>query len=243
MLSMSTLQCLFCQHITPAQAAFCNECGQALNLRPCPQCQASNERNATTCQRCNAELSVPSGQAPGAVSSLWSRTRDGARDSPMLSEMGATTNSARRRMLLVVAALAVALLGYGASVYFYGMPAQRPTSQTQSATPDTPDTAQADPKDSADSADTPRSNSALPSTATAPQDSRRQTPELPPAAALGLSDEAAPSSSASSATSSSAPASTSSSTPSPAFAACSPAVAALGLCQPSSQPTTRQETH
>lgn len=213
---MPTVQCLFCQHLNPAHAAFCNECGQAVNLRPCPQCQASNDREATTCQRCGTELSAPASQAPGASvpsasnaeSLLWSHTRNGGMNPALLSEMSATTNSVRRRMFLAVAALVVALIGYGASVYFYGLPAQRP--QTQSQNP-VPATARAVP------AETPRSASATPS-------------ELPPAATLGLTDETAPSSSAPSPDSSSA------------SAACPPAVAALGLCQPSSPPPTRQET-
>ena len=233
MMPMSTVQCLFCQHLNPAHAAFCNECGQALNLRPCPQCQASNDREATTCQRCGTELSTPASQAPGqsgqlapsasdTESLLWSRTRDGGMNPALLSEMGATANSARRRMFIAVAALVMALIAYGASVYFYGLPGQRPPSQAQSAPPTTVP---------AVPAETPRSANATPSAVTAPQESSPKTPELPPTAALGLTDETAPSSFAPSPV------------PSLVFADCPPAVAALGLCQPSSSPPlTRQET-
>ena len=235
MMPMSTVQCLFCQHLNPAHAAFCNECGQALNLRPCPQCQASNDREATICQRCGTELSAPAWQAPGessqsgqstssasdADSLLWRRTRDGGMNPALLSEMGATANSARRRMFIAVAALVVALIAYGASAYFYGLPGQRPPSQAQSAPPTTV---------VAVPAETPRSANTTPSAVNAPQESRAKTPELPPTAALGLTDETAPSSSAPSPDSSSA------------LAACPPAVAALGLCQPSFPPPTRQET-
>ena len=225
MLSMPTVPCLFCQHLNPTHAAFCNECGQAVNLRPCPQCQASNDREATTCQGCGTELSAPASQVPGASapsasdaeSLLWSRTRNGGMNPALLSEMSATTNSARRRMFIVVAALVMALIAYGASVYFYALPAQRPQTQSQNAAPAVP-------------AETPLSASATPSAVTAPQESTPKTSELPPAAALGLTDETAPSSPANSPDSSSA------------SAACPPAVAALGLCQPSSPPPTRQET-
>ena len=49
---MPPLRCLFCQHDNPADAHFCNECGAPLDLRPCTNCNAVDSRQATACYRC-----------------------------------------------------------------------------------------------------------------------------------------------------------------------------------------------
>lgn len=48
------LQCLFCQHINPADAVFCNSCASQLDLKPCVQCSAVDNRNALHCYKCGA---------------------------------------------------------------------------------------------------------------------------------------------------------------------------------------------
>ncbi len=47
-------QCLFCDHINPAAAKFCNECGEPLHLKPCKECEAINDRAARICYQCGA---------------------------------------------------------------------------------------------------------------------------------------------------------------------------------------------
>lgn len=59
MSSMSLLQCLCCNHLNPAGAAFCNECGSPLDLQPCAQCGAIDTRSATNCRKCGAEFPRP----------------------------------------------------------------------------------------------------------------------------------------------------------------------------------------
>jgi ribosomal protein L40E len=57
MSSSLSLQCLFCQHINPAGASFCNGCGSQLNLQPCLQCDTVDNRTATHCYKCGAPFS------------------------------------------------------------------------------------------------------------------------------------------------------------------------------------------
>ncbi|NMM80205.1 hypothetical protein B2J86_04530 [Acidovorax sp. SRB_14] len=63
MSQMPSLQCLFCQHLNPSDAVFCNNCGGQLNLQPCDRCGAVDLRTATNCYKCGAEFSLPI--APG----------------------------------------------------------------------------------------------------------------------------------------------------------------------------------
>jgi double zinc ribbon protein len=55
---MSVLQCLACQHESPATAKFCSECGGQLNLKLCKQCEAINERAWQRCYNCGAEFAA-----------------------------------------------------------------------------------------------------------------------------------------------------------------------------------------
>ena len=56
---MPTLQCLFCKHINPAEASFCNACGSQLNLQPCLQCGAVDGRSAKRCHKCDTPFTPP----------------------------------------------------------------------------------------------------------------------------------------------------------------------------------------
>jgi hypothetical protein len=47
-------QCLFCDHVNPVGAKFCNDCGSPLHLKPCKQCEAINDHAAQNCYRCGA---------------------------------------------------------------------------------------------------------------------------------------------------------------------------------------------
>lgn len=59
MSQIPSLQCLFCQHLNPSDAAFCDACGGQLNLQPCDRCGAVDSRTATNCYKCGAEFSGP----------------------------------------------------------------------------------------------------------------------------------------------------------------------------------------
>ncbi len=53
----SNSQCPYCDHQSPAGSKFCNDCGAALHLRPCPHCGSVNDISLSTlCSRCNGEL-------------------------------------------------------------------------------------------------------------------------------------------------------------------------------------------
>lgn len=74
--------CSFCDHRNPGDARYCNACASPLNLKPCKQCDAVNERAAKNCYKCGAACPVSFGtpdatQAlPAVDSSLASATTD-----------------------------------------------------------------------------------------------------------------------------------------------------------------------
>ena len=51
-------QCLFCDHINPAGAKFCNDCGSSLHAKRCSQCAAINDQAAKNCSKCRTEFPV-----------------------------------------------------------------------------------------------------------------------------------------------------------------------------------------
>jgi len=56
---MLSSQCLSCNHVNPADAKFCNECGSLLRVKLCSQCEALNDRAAKTCFKCGMEFATP----------------------------------------------------------------------------------------------------------------------------------------------------------------------------------------
>jgi len=48
--------CPYCEQGNPADAKFCNACGGALHLMPCPRCGAVSDVTATVCYQCNGQL-------------------------------------------------------------------------------------------------------------------------------------------------------------------------------------------
>lgn len=46
------LSCSFCNQPNPADAKFCNQCGSPLGFKPCPSCEAVNEKSAGRCHQC-----------------------------------------------------------------------------------------------------------------------------------------------------------------------------------------------
>lgn len=52
--------CPYCEHRSPPGSKFCNECGAALHLQPCPHCGALNDITLTRqCGRCQQPLAPP----------------------------------------------------------------------------------------------------------------------------------------------------------------------------------------
>lgn len=158
MSSTPSLQCLFCKHLNPAGASFCNDCGSQLNLQPCDRCGAIDNRAAKNCYKCGAEFTLPA--APG-LNSLpvptifgdgvtYPALNDTAIADPqstqpnhdlthlppeprpvaetVSSEMGATATGSKQKWLVTLAVLLFALIAV--SVYFHdGQSAQ--FAQTQ----------------------------------------------------------------------------------------------------------------
>lgn len=59
MSSTPPLQCLFCNHLNPGGASFCNDCGSQMHLQPCDRCGAINKRAAKICHKCQSSFTLP----------------------------------------------------------------------------------------------------------------------------------------------------------------------------------------
>src|SRR5258705_6439190 len=59
-------QFFFCDHINPAGATFCNDCGSPLHLKPCKHCEAINDQAAKNCYKCGKDdpALISSDEAP-----------------------------------------------------------------------------------------------------------------------------------------------------------------------------------
>jgi hypothetical protein len=77
---MSAICCSFCQHPNPADANYCNGCGNALALQPCVHCNAVNNPHAVQCHVCGTPLgeSNSSAHLQAPLSHQSSRTLAGA---------------------------------------------------------------------------------------------------------------------------------------------------------------------
>ena len=258
MSSIPPLQCLFCQHLNPAGASFCNDCGSQLNLQPCDRCGAIDNRTATNCYKCGAAFTLPA--APGLDSQPAPAMLDheavypalnnaGVGGSPVehqpedptpawpepppvaatvSSELAATATGSRRRWRVAVAALVLGVMAMSAYEYFAPSAQRAPTPGVKQPVPGEPM-----PAGTAPSAVAPPIDAALTSTETMPKlargtDGPDKAPALAPPGA-GAALAVRP-----------APATDaevkSRQTP-PIFEDCPQAVAALGLCNPD----TKQE--
>ncbi len=69
MSSITPFTCLFCQHVNPAGAIFCNSCAAQLNLQPCLNCDAVDDRMATHCYKCGTPFPPRQMPEPDAADS------------------------------------------------------------------------------------------------------------------------------------------------------------------------------
>jgi Double zinc ribbon len=99
-------QCPYCEHVSPANSKFCNECGAALHLKPCPHCGAVNDVTLTrVCARCHGALNE--GTAVALIEpEVSAPPRQEAAQRPALTPGGSPS-----RWPLVLAALGLAGLG------------------------------------------------------------------------------------------------------------------------------------
>ena len=56
---MSPPRCLSCDHVNPAGAKFCNDCGAPLQVKRCSRCEAVNDQAAKSCYKCGTEFPAP----------------------------------------------------------------------------------------------------------------------------------------------------------------------------------------
>jgi hypothetical protein len=67
MWSMPNSQCPFCEHLNPAAAKFCNDCGSPLHLKPCRACDAINDGSVKFCYMCGAPFAERASDSAVAV--------------------------------------------------------------------------------------------------------------------------------------------------------------------------------
>lgn len=124
MSSLPAVQCLFCNHLNPAGASFCNNCGSQMHMQPCDRCGALCKRSAKNCHKCGAGFTLPAAPTTEADSATaFSARPDPAHSSPEpsgpdetgTSEIDATTTGLRHTWhapLLVILLAAVTVSGY-----------------------------------------------------------------------------------------------------------------------------------
>jgi hypothetical protein len=106
---MSFNRCRFCDHCNPADAKFCNDCGGALHLLPCPHCGAVSDIAATICYACHGQLP---GRMTGALESAPAATSVATEATPASPASNNATSLSRLPALLILGvAWVVALLG------------------------------------------------------------------------------------------------------------------------------------
>ena len=160
--STDPVTCLFCQHINPAGARFCNSCAAQLSLQPCLHCDAADNRTATRCYKCGKPLplhEMPESNAetgPGALDAVQTSLalghtmvgpskevlfpRDLTPGSPVLERSYETNGShivtavavSRSGRLLSRTAFLLVLLAVSAYLYSQYFGKNIPTAETQS---------------------------------------------------------------------------------------------------------------
>ncbi len=84
MSSITPFTCLFCHHINPEGASFCNSCAAQLNLQPCLHCDAVDNRMATHCYKCDTPFPLHQMPEPDAAATPGALAT--AQTSPVLGQ-------------------------------------------------------------------------------------------------------------------------------------------------------------
>ncbi|MCV2356057.1 zinc ribbon domain-containing protein [Paucibacter sp. B2R-40] len=88
----SNSQCPYCDHVSPAGSKFCNDCGAALHLRPCPHCGSVNDiTQSTHCSRCNGDLGFNEATEPADIEVI-DAVAPAPVEMPLLSEVIESTS-------------------------------------------------------------------------------------------------------------------------------------------------------
>lgn len=243
------LQCLFCNHLNPAGASFCNDCGSQMHLQPCDRCGAINKRTARNCYKCDAGFTLLAAPEPDSApqeagieklrtSAPVDATPPFPESAPpyeiVSSASAVTANGSRRTVHFGVPAMVLVAMAVG--VYYFLVPsapsAKRPgaaplasgASGTLTSVSVAPATADA-PIDPASAATgvTPKPVAAISAPGEAPA-------PAPPKAVAAMTARQSPPPDAEPMTPPPAP---------PILVQCPDAVAALGLCSSATKEETK----
>ena len=113
-----TTQCPYCDHVSPAESKFCNECGAALHLMPCPHCGAVNDITLTAvCYRCHGELrKVVSATLPAPAATPATEPAERELPRAVASPYTISAPPARQRPHALV--VAIVLVAFAAASYY-----------------------------------------------------------------------------------------------------------------------------
>ncbi|MEJ6007261.1 zinc ribbon domain-containing protein [Paucibacter sp. AS339] len=146
--------CPYCDHVSPPDSKFCNECGAALHLQPCPHCGAVNDiTKSTVCGRCQGDLHPPQDtqpaedlpvlsvevEPPPSPASSSSATPPTAPAAAPFSASLYSPPQQRRSPVLLLGLLTLAL---GAGGYYAYQSYLAPTADPRHATEGSPDALQ-----------------------------------------------------------------------------------------------------
>lgn len=219
--------CPFCAHRSPPGSRFCNQCGAALHLRPCPHCGALNDvTRVQSCSRCSAVLGDATPDAPPAETGLPPPPESPAEAGPA----AALPVASARRWLPAAALALLAALAALAHLSQQRAPAAQQTTRSQAVSLPAAEVKASAPAEAA--------TAAPPG---APVEAEAQAQAVAPAAARA---NARPPRPAPTAGTRPAPAPAGLPTalpPAPPAPPCTEAVIALGLCRLSSPPQSKPE--
>ena len=115
-------QCPYCDHVSPADSKFCNACGAALHLVPCPHCGAVNDIATTSaCYRCHGELRenvtpLPTAPAPVSTADASAPPAEPERSPAETTNYKISPPSARQRPHALI--VGIVLIAFAAASYY-----------------------------------------------------------------------------------------------------------------------------
>ena len=115
-------QCPYCDHVSPADSKFCNACGAALHLVPCPHCGAVNDITTTSaCYRCHGELrenvaSLPPAPAPVSAADAPAPPAEPALPQAEITTYKISEPPARQRPHALI--VGIVLIAFAAASYY-----------------------------------------------------------------------------------------------------------------------------
>lgn len=129
MSQIAYIQCLFCQHLNPSDADYCDSCDGQLNLQPCDRCGAVDHRTAKNCYKCGSKFPSPGKPQydrllTPAIAGVHDRPTHAQLERPstdkmLLPQTWASATPVRRGMPVGVVAMLLVLAATVVFVYLY----------------------------------------------------------------------------------------------------------------------------